>query len=84
MRGGLLRGGLSRLGPRSLGGVRSVTGGGAGPDQILEAGDHRAWSAESPVRLRLTETGESRDHEDTDSELTQAPRAWPRYPCPVC
>ena len=75
MRGGLLIGSLSRRGPRSLGGVRSVTGGGAGPDQILEAGDHRAWSAESPVRLRLTETGESRDHEDIDSDMTQALRA---------
>ena len=59
MRGGLLIGGLARLGPRSLSGARSVSGaGGAGPDQILEAEDHRAWTAESPVRLRLTETGE--------------------------
>ena len=59
MRGGTLISGLSRLGPRSVGGARPVSGGGAGPDQILEAGDHRAWTAESPVRLRLTQTGET-------------------------
>ena len=43
-----------------------VAGGGAGPDQILEAGDHRAWTAESPVRLRLTETGEREDGDQDD------------------
>ena len=70
MRGALLFGGLSRLGSRSVGGVRSVSGGGAGPDQILEAGDHRAWTAESPVRLRLTETGEIEDGDQIiDSDL---------------
>ena len=66
MRGALLFGGLSRLGPRSVAGVRPVSGGGAGPDQILEAGDHRAWTAVSPVRLRLTETGEREDVDQDD------------------
>ena len=30
---------------------------GAGADRVLPAEDHRAWSADGAVRLRLTETG---------------------------
>ena len=57
MRGRLVTSGLARLWLRPVCGARSVSGGGAGPDQVLEAEDHRAWTPETPVRLRLTETG---------------------------
>ena len=36
--------------------VRSL---GSGPDQILPAVDHRAWSPDTPVTIRMTETGET-------------------------
>ena len=32
---------------------------GSGPDQILPAVDHRAWSPDTPVTIRMTETGET-------------------------
>ena len=38
-------------------GVRGVSTG-AGPDQVLPASDHRAWEAQTPVKLRITQAGE--------------------------
>ena len=38
-------------------GVRSLSTG-AGPDQVLPASDHRAWEAQTPVKLRITQAGE--------------------------
>ena len=37
--------------------ARNVTTANVGPDQVLPATDHRSWTAQGPVRLRISETG---------------------------
>ena len=42
----------------SVPGHRNVSGGpGQGPDIVLAASDHRSWTPDGPVKLRITDSG---------------------------
>ena len=50
----------------------------SGPDQVLEATEHRAWTAEGSVRLRLAEAGaQSRPPISVPTLLRQTVERWP-------
>ena len=42
----------------SVPGHRNVSGvPGLGPDNVLAASDHRSWTPDGPVKLRITDSG---------------------------
>ena len=56
--------------------VRGLTT--SGPDQVLEATEHRAWTPEAAVRLRLAQTGaQSRPPISVPTLLRQTVERWP-------
>ena len=59
--------------------VRSLTRGlSSGPDQVLEATQHRAWTPEAAVSLRLSQTGaQSRPPISVPTLLRQTVERWP-------
>ena len=55
-----------------------VRGLASGPDQVLEASEHRAWTAEAAVRLRLAQAGaQSRPPVSVPTLLRQTVERWP-------